>query len=346
MTSPSSPRGADYRLPALQLLQGPMRNGLPLAPLLVAAGIDTDLLASDAPRVDTHQFIRLLRGVTQALGDEFFGLTERRAKEGTSAMLVDLMLGCSTLGAALEQASNFFRILSDDVLLDCSQRDDVQLSLHLARPELDPEGFLADYWLVYLHRFLSWSTGQLIPVKQVMSSAPDHDSGRLLSFIRQDWQARMPVTGLVISRRYWSLSIVRTRSEWRDHRRRLVEEGILGWPEGDSQYSNQVRALLLKALVEHQGMPRLQDIAGTLCMSAQTLHRHLQHEGGGYQRILDDLRRDYATELLAKQHLSIAAAAECLGFAEARSFSRAFKQWTGLAPSAVRRSGTRWTERS
>ena len=143
------------------------------------------------------------------------------------------------------------------------------------------------------------------------------------------------------SRKYWTLPIVRTRSEWRDHRRRLVEEGILGWPEGDNHYSNQVKSLLLKALVQQQAMPRLQDIAGTLCMSAQTLHRHLQHEGNGYQRILDDLRRDYAIELLAKQHLSIAAAAECLGFAEARSFSRAFKQWTGLPPSAVRRNGNR-----
>lgn len=342
MSTPSSPRIADYHLPARQLLQGPMRSGLALEPLLAQAGIDSGLLAESTPRVDIHQFIRLLRGVTQALGDEFFGLSERRAKEGTSAMLVDLMLSCSTLGAALEQASNFFRILTDDLLLDCTPSDDdIQLSLHLSRPEFDPEGFLPDYWLVSLHRFLSWSTGQLIPVKQVISSAPNHAPGRLLSFVRQDWQAGMPATSLVISRKYWTLPIVRTRSEWRDHRRRLVEEGILGWPEGDNHYSNQVKSLLLKALVQQQAMPRLQDIAGTLCMSAQTLHRHLQHEGNGYQRILDDLRRDYAIELLAKQHLSIAAAAECLGFAEARSFSRAFKQWTGLPPSAVRRNGNR-----
>jgi AraC-like DNA-binding protein len=341
MARPSIPH-TDYRRPARQLLQGPMRNGLALAPLLAEAGIDGGLPADGTPRVDTHQFIRLLRGVTQALGDEFFGLSERRAKEGTSAMLVDLMLGCSTLGAALEQASNFFRILTDDVELDCvPDGEEIQLSFRLARPDLDPEGFLPDYWLVYLHRFLSWSTGQLIPVKQVTSSANLYDAGRLLSFVRQDWQADMPATSLVISRKYWMLPIVRTRSEWRDHRRRLVEEGILGWPEGDSQYSNQLKSLLLKALVQRQAMPRLQDIASTLCMSAQTLHRHLQHEGNGYQRILDDLRRDYATELLAKQHMSIAATAECLGFAEPRSFSRAFKQWTGLPPSAVRRSANR-----
>ena len=339
MTSPSLPRVADYRLPARQLLQGPSRMGLALPYFLAEAGIDTSLLHNGKQRVDTHQFIRLLHGVTLALDDEFFGMTERRAKAGTSAMLVDLMLGCSTLGAALEQASNFFRILTDDLLLDCtSGEDDIQLCIQLTRPELDPMGFLADYWLVYLHRFLSWSTGQLIPVKQVMSSSPQYDVDRLLSFVRQDWQAGSHATGLVISRKYWPLPIVRTRSEWRGHRQRLVEEGILGWPEGDNQYSNQVKSLLLQALIQRQGMPRLQDIASTLCMSTQTLHRHLQHEGNGYQRILDDLRRDYATELLATQHLSIAAVAECLGFAETRSFSRAFKQWTGLPPSAVRRT--------
>jgi AraC-like DNA-binding protein len=335
----STARRADYRNAVLQVLSGSQRHGLVADALLQEAGIEPRLLESRTSAIDAGQFINLLRAITQRLGDEFFGLSERRIKQGTSAMLIDLMLACSTVGAAIEQAVNFFRIVTDDMEVRCVQsQDEFEVSVSLAKPALDPQGFLADYWLVYLHRLLSWSAAQLIPVKQVNSRAPyqaaDH---RLLFFIRNDWRPNQVEDSLVFSRKYWSLPIVRTRNEWQSHHQRLVQEGILGWPNGDTGHVNKVKALLLDALHQRHPLPRLQDIAATLCMSVQTLHRHLQHEGSGYQRILDDLRRDYATELLLKQHLSVAEAAEYLGFTETRSFSRAFKQWTGQTPSSLLR---------
>ncbi|MFV3411221.1 AraC family transcriptional regulator ligand-binding domain-containing protein [Pseudomonas sp. NY15436] len=326
----------DYHVPCLQLLNGVRRHGLPLAALLVEAGLDLRLLEAEPVTIDTRSFIRLLRGLTRAMDDEFFGLTQHRAKQGTSALLVDLMLACSTVGAAIEQAVNFFRIVTDDIELHCEQdEEDFRLVVQLTRPELDPQGFLGDYWLIYLQRFLSWCAGRLIPVKAVSSPSPA-GPGRLLDFLRRDWRPGQDRLSISISRKYWSLPIVKSRAEWHDHHAQLVQDGVLGWPGGDHLYANQVRALLRSAFVQRLPPPKLQDIAALLCMSVQTLHRHLQQEGMGYQRILDELRRDYAIDLLVKQHLSVAKAAEYLGFAETRSFSRAFKQWTGKTPSELR----------
>ncbi|ROM33984.1 hypothetical protein BK648_24820 [Pseudomonas poae] len=256
-------------------------------------------------------------------------------------MMVDLALGCATLGAAIEQVVNFFRIIGDDLQIYCEQRDDeFWLGVRLAQPELDPQGFLPDFWLLYLQRFFSWATDLLLPVKVVVCSATGkcNQNQRLVAFIREDWVASETNDALLISRKYWTLPIVRTRSEWLENVDRLVFQGIITWPDGNEQYANQVRALLLKALHLRTPPPRLQEIAQVLCLTVQTLHRHLQHEGTGYQRLLDELRRDFAIDLLVRQHQSIAQVAQQLGFAEPRSFSRAFKQWTGQSPSDVRRS--------
>lgn len=331
----------NYRDAALRLLAGKAGAKNTRAQILETAQIAAEVFDEQATPLSAHQFIRLLRASKLTLDDEFFGLTQRRAKQGTTAMMVDLALSCATLGAAIEQVVNFFRIVGDDLMIYCEQHDeDFVLGIRLTHPELDPHGFLADFWLLYLQRFFSWMTDVLLPVKTVLSTTSDARAAdqRLITFIRDDWRAGQDADALLISRKYWTLPVLRTRGEWLENVDRLVFQGIITWPNGHEQYASQVRALLLKALSQRIAPPRLQDIAQALCLTVQTLHRHLQHEGTGYQRILDELRRDFAIDLLVRQHQSIAEVAEQLGFAEPRSFSRAFKQWTGHSPSMLRKA--------
>ncbi|MVV48807.1 AraC family transcriptional regulator [Pseudomonas sp. PB120] len=329
----------NYRYATNQLLMGARRHQIALEHIWEAAGLQ-EFASSKAP-LKAHQFARLLRATTEVLDDELYGLTRHRAKRGTCAMMVDLALGCSTMGAAMEQVANFFRIVTDDIEVRCTLSDEqIELSVMVTEPELDPMGFLCDYYMLYLHRFFSWSIGALLPVRQLSSTRPDApDASRLLHYIRRDWLPGQATNTMTLNTRYWTTPISRTRAEWHANVDRLMGQGILGWPDAKENCSNQVRALLADALKLRMGLPRLQAIASQLCLSTQTLHRNLQQEGTSFQRILDDLRRDQAIELLANQHLSLADAAEQLGFSETRSFSRAFKQWTGINPSVLRREG-------
>ena len=85
------------------------------------------------------------------------------------------------------------------------------------------------------------------------------------------------------------------------------------------------------------GFPRIAELAGQLHMTQQTLHRRLKAEGSSYQRVKDSIRRDDALMLLTKEKRSVFEVAEALGFSDTRSFSRAFKQWTGMTPREYRR---------
>jgi transcriptional regulator GlxA family with amidase domain len=48
------------------------------------------------------------------------------------------------------------------------------------------------------------------------------------------------------------------------------------------------------------------------------------------------MRQSVATELLENTHMGIDQVAERVGFADATSFRKAFKKWTGNAPSDFR----------
>jgi AraC-like DNA-binding protein len=77
-------------------------------------------------------------------------------------------------------------------------------------------------------------------------------------------------------------------------------------------------------------------IAAELGLQPYTLQRKLKHEGVTYLDIKNQIKRDAAIELLANSELSIEAISSQLGFVETSPFTRIFKQWTGVPPSAYR----------
>ena len=82
--------------------------------------------------------------------------------------------------------------------------------------------------------------------------------------------------------------------------------------------------------------PTLEAFAREVQMSASTLRRRLEREGGSYQEIKDEVRRGVAVELLRRSAASISEIAELTGFQEPSAFHRAFKKWTGESPGRYR----------
>jgi AraC-like DNA-binding protein len=80
-------------------------------------------------------------------------------------------------------------------------------------------------------------------------------------------------------------------------------------------------------------------VAKRLGVSTRTLKRRLADAGTTFSDVVAARRRDVATALLRTSATIDEIAAE-LGYADAQSFSRAFRRWTGMTPSAYRKSVT------
>lgn len=82
--------------------------------------------------------------------------------------------------------------------------------------------------------------------------------------------------------------------------------------------------------------PDMETIARRLGMSSRSLRRRLQEEGSSFSKIVDDAMGELACNVLREPNTTIHEAAFRLGFAEASSFHRAFRRWTGKTPKQFR----------
>ena len=79
-------------------------------------------------------------------------------------------------------------------------------------------------------------------------------------------------------------------------------------------------------------------VASALHMSVRTMHRKLSEVNQNFRTLLVDIRRELAEHYILDNSLTLTEISLLLGFAEPSSFSRAFKNWTGSAPSEVRQA--------
>lgn len=100
-------------------------------------------------------------------------------------------------------------------------------------------------------------------------------------------------------------------------------------------FHNQVETAIRKAL--NTGPARVDAICEEMGVSRSTLQRRLKEEGLSYQAILNRVRMELAIRYLTKSILMPASIAGLVGFADSKSFHRAFKRWTNKTPEQFRR---------
>jgi AraC-like DNA-binding protein len=93
-----------------------------------------------------------------------------------------------------------------------------------------------------------------------------------------------------------------------------------------------VRSALLRRPADNAS---LADIARERNVDPRTLRRQLVAAGTSFRELADEVHETLATELLRTGGLTVDGVAERLGYADASSFTRAYKRWTGCTPGAV-----------
>lgn len=74
--------------------------------------------------------------------------------------------------------------------------------------------------------------------------------------------------------------------------------------------------------------PSLEELAERMHSSTRTLKRKLALQGTSYRKLVDDLRRDRARELLSGSDLPLEKVASMLGYSDTASLHRSFRRWS------------------
>lgn len=89
-------------------------------------------------------------------------------------------------------------------------------------------------------------------------------------------------------------------------------------------------------LVLLDGGTRAGPLAQQFAMHRRTLQRYLKQQGITFRAVLDEVRYDVARQLLRETTLPAGEIAQAVGYAEASSFTHAFRRWSGRTPAQWR----------
>lgn len=290
-------------------------------------------------RVDGEQMARLVQYVWANLNDEFLGCTNQPCKLGMFPFMARHVLHYKSLENMLEQGISFYNLVTDDLQMKLLRSGDfAELAFTFPHPERDPQHFFLEFWLIIWHRFSSWLIDVKIPLSQVCFTHPKpahYQEAKLLFACRHSFNR--PVVKLCFHAKYLDLPCVRTKKELTRFLRDSPAD-LITIPGSEHSFKAKIRAILLHHESDTLYCPSFETLALNLSMSAQTLRRRLKVEGTSYPMIKDEIRRDLAIDYLQMSNRSITDISNALGFSEPRSFTRAFKHWTGVSPSKYTRS--------
>ncbi len=317
------------------------KYGVDPAAALQQAQIAPSMLRQPQSKVTARQFETLCSAAMQQLDDEALGWFSRRLPWGSYGLLCRASLGAPTLGVALKRWCRHHLLLTDDIVLSLEVAADVA-TLHI--DERTALGELREFCLLtslrYLHGYACWAVDSRIALRAVdfPFATPTHAAVYPLLFpgpVRFDRSH----AGFAFDAKYLDLPMGRDERALRGMLQHALPLTVLPYrrDQRDRLLVQSVRELLRQRGAE---LVNAESLAHALHVSLRTLHRHLKREGASVQSLKDEVRQSRAIELLRRTRAPVKQIALELGFRNEKSFSRAFRQWTGASPIEWRRDAT------
>ena len=309
--------------------------GLDAPAMFERHGIDPALLSNPNARIPSRTWDSLARDAAAHIADPAFGLLAARCWHPSNlGALGYAWLTSSTLRTGLGRVVRYWRLLGEESSTRLEESS-AGLKIVLARQAPDPvsSAVTVDFvvsLLVDMCRMNAGSSLRPVAVRLrrmrpkdgeayrrhfgcVVHFAADEDS---ITLSRTDAYRPLPT-----SNRQLAATLDRILAEQLAH---LDKRDVVA----------RCQARLLDQL--SSGEVSEDAMAEQLHMSRRTLQRKLAEADLTYQKLVDDTRRELAMRHLEDPRHSITDVTFLLGFSQQSAFTRAFRRWTGMSPSAYR----------
>jgi AraC-like DNA-binding protein len=308
-------------------------RGLDGTAIAARAGIDAATLTDADGRVPRAALTRLWELAVEESGDPAFGLeAARHTLQTTFHALGYAVLASTTMREAVERIIRYRRLIGEIIQLRLEEHGDASrfvVDVSAGRGVVPPQAVDA-FMAVMVRQARLLQGGRNSPPLSVSleRAAPDDPSpytrafgtpvsfgqpANFLEYSHADLDRRLPSANAELARQNDEV-VVRYLA-------RLEESGVLV----------KTRQALFDSLPS--GAPTKQQIAKRLGMSPRSLQRMLADEGTSFTDLLAEARLTLAKSYLDEGRLPVTEIAFVLGFADTSAFSRAFRRWTGVAPS-------------
>lgn len=250
-------------------------------------------------------------------------------------VLGHVLMNCETLGEVAAQLARYIRLLGQIGQPEVRVQDERVHLLWRWPYDTPPEPSVAQFMLGARAMFMRWLSDRpalrydahLHFPQPADITAYEQVFGGTLKFGQCDSKMVFPVA-------YMQLPVANADEDLR----RQVEaraQSMLRRLSGEPELLRELKTVLSRNLAN--GRVALGDSAAALELTPRTLQRRLEAFGQSYQRVLDEVRRNAAENLLRDPHVSLTQIAFLLGYTEQSTFHNAFRRWTKLSPGVYRK---------
>jgi AraC-like DNA-binding protein len=317
------------RVGALCQLPGLLSElGLDPESIVASAGLLPSSLDYPDNRIPYAAFGRLMANTAHESGRPDIGLLMGNLWTLEHMGLVgELMKHSATLGDALRTLAVYHRLNSDGGVVFLSKsKDFATLGYAVHQPMVDGiehiyDGVMACGWN-FIRALLGPHCSNL--VKVVYARARPVDPLPYRNFFRAPMSFDSDHTALYLPKRMLDQPVPGTDPKIRRQLEAQVEAATT------SDLLVRLRRALRLLLLTGEGSGDY--VAQQLAMHRRTLHRRLKAQGTTFQQVLDEVRWDVSRQLLGHTRLSLGEVAGAIGYADASTFVRAFRRWSGTTP--------------
>ncbi|WP_374690560.1 AraC family transcriptional regulator [Accumulibacter sp.] len=269
------------------------------------------------------------------IGDEAFAL---RAAECWHPSNLGTMgyawLSSRTLHTGLKRMERFSRILGSRIRCRCSQEcDGVRLGFDHGRGDAAVGPLLTDFSLSILIAMCRVNAGHSLSPVSVQLRRPEPANP-------EPWHAFFgcpiafgePADAFLLAGEVANAPLPSANIPLANTFDTFLSEQLAGL------FADDIVSRCKTTILQHltSGMPSAPAVAHSLGLSQRSLQRRLAALGLTFQSVVDETRHELARRYLDDPGKSITEITFLLGFSEQSAFTRAFRRWSGMAPSSYR----------
>lgn len=323
--------------PAINLWRALAARGLDPAPVFRAAGVDPAALGVHGKRVSARTALRLMQVAEREVGDPALGIQVAQQMQGTALHALGYAwLASATLGEAFRRFARYSRVVSEIWTARLEENAAGVRLVWVFQPGAERRPDWAHDWLVAsavrLSRLVCGDS--FAPLEVALVRAAPADPAPFADWFRSPIVWGAPEASLVCRGEDLARPLPTGNPEVVAATERIALDYLARLDRSDAVA--QVRERIRDALPE--GVPSQAAVARALGASPRTLARRLMAAGTSFTALVDETRRRLAEQYLRRTDYSVADVAYLVGFAEASSFNRAYRRWTGRAPGDARRA--------
>jgi AraC-like DNA-binding protein len=320
----------------LSICDGLERMQVPAREILRNISVDLSLLSRDpSKRIDFGKEVIFSRTVSRLTKNPQFPLELAKKLEFGSLSAADY-LGASSpsIHAVLEVFAAYSPVFYDawNTRLD-EQGDEIILGMSVDGAAEDYR-FAVELGFATLWTRLQTYTEKQIPIKGInFRHRHEGDKGKYSDLFGVTPMFGCPRNEMIFESAVKNISCKHSDNYLRATLTKAVAILLdnLRSNVGNHRFADKVKSIARQQIL--QGVFAADSITRYLSLSPRTLQRKLSESGTSLREILADVRKEIATEMLARPGKSIKEVSYLLGYSDPTSFTRAFHQWFGVSPT-------------